>query len=249
MDIPTARKLLQVSPYATPQEIKKKYYKLALQTHPDKVSSATSTQDFQNLKDAYECLMDAPPEMNYDILMKECLGFFQHNTFLQELFNHPEKHVWTKEIGDYIALNMDDLPFPEQLRQTMIEHLNIQYLVLRPTLTELFSASFYIYKELYIPLWYHHMLYTLDNQRLVVQCIPDTDVIDDNNDIVLTITLPLEEVWRNKGLEVSIGPFKEKVPANQLLLQDYQVYRFIGHGIPKAGSTERADVVIHLYMK
>ena len=26
MDIPTARKLLQVSPYATPQEIKKKYY-------------------------------------------------------------------------------------------------------------------------------------------------------------------------------------------------------------------------------
>ena len=246
MDIPTARKLLQVSPYATPQEIKKKYYKMALQIHPDKVSS-TTTQDFQNLKDAYECLMNTPAEMNYDILMKECLGFFQHNAFLQELFNS-EKHVWTKEIGDYIALNMDDLPFPDNLRQTIIDRLNIHYLVLRPTLTELFSASFYIYKDLYIPLWYHHMLYTLDNQRLIVQCILD-DCIDDNNDIMLTITIPLEEVWRNKGVEVSIGPFKEKIPAHHLLLKDYQVYRFVGCGIPKSGSTDRADVVIHLYMK
>lgn len=62
MDIETAKDILGVeqNEEITPEKLKKKYHKLALQYHPDKNgNSAGSNEKFQLIGEAYECLTNA----------------------------------------------------------------------------------------------------------------------------------------------------------------------------------------------
>ncbi|KAJ1809660.1 hypothetical protein LPJ56_004504, partial [Coemansia sp. RSA 2599] len=58
--------LLGVSPTATAEEIRTAYMKKAVKTHPDRNSSPTATQEFQQLADAYYTLSDAERRADYD---------------------------------------------------------------------------------------------------------------------------------------------------------------------------------------
>ena len=235
-----------------PKEIKKQYYKLALQKHPDKACHPNATQDFQELKEAYECLMNAPPEIETTLLEQ----------FIQ-LFNldiDPVQVEWimksiTKELGDYIALHLEDLPISPHLYPIIMEQLNMQVLILHPTLEDLFKASLYVYtykdKPYYIPLWYHDMLIHIEDKRIVFHCIPDTSIkIDEYNHIHIVVHETIEEVWKQKCILVEIGSFKDKINASELRIQEIQEYRFIGRGIPTCGSMDHiSDIVIHVYLK
>jgi len=61
-------KLLNLSPNATPSEIRKAYYTLALLYHPDKNSSPEAEVMFKAIVQAYEVLRDAERRMQYDSL-------------------------------------------------------------------------------------------------------------------------------------------------------------------------------------
>lgn len=59
--------LLNVKPQASPAEIKKAYYKVARECHPDKnPGDAEATTRFQKLADAYQVLSDADLRTKYD---------------------------------------------------------------------------------------------------------------------------------------------------------------------------------------
>lgn len=58
--------LLNVSKTATTAEIKKAYYKLALQLHPDKNPTAEAKEKFQSVAQAYEILSDERKRAYYD---------------------------------------------------------------------------------------------------------------------------------------------------------------------------------------
>ncbi|KAJ1664403.1 hypothetical protein IW140_004100 [Coemansia sp. RSA 1813] len=58
--------ILGVSPTATPEEIRTAYMKRAVQVHPDRNPSATATQEFQALADAYYVLSDRDRRSQYD---------------------------------------------------------------------------------------------------------------------------------------------------------------------------------------
>ena len=63
--------LLEVSPEATKEEIKKAYHKKAVTCHPDKnPDNPKATQDFQTLLNAYTVLSDDNTRRAYDIKWK-----------------------------------------------------------------------------------------------------------------------------------------------------------------------------------
>ncbi|KAJ1724244.1 DnaJ-like protein [Coemansia erecta] len=62
---------LEVSPTASPSEIKKKYYVLALKYHPDKNPSAEAEEKFKQISEAYQVLSDPKMRSQYNELGAE----------------------------------------------------------------------------------------------------------------------------------------------------------------------------------
>ncbi|XP_020291940.1 dnaJ homolog subfamily C member 30-like [Pseudomyrmex gracilis] len=58
--------VLKITPRATQNEIKKAYYKLTLQYHPDKNKSDFAKEKFQDISEAYEVLGNHELRKNYD---------------------------------------------------------------------------------------------------------------------------------------------------------------------------------------
>jgi curved DNA-binding protein CbpA len=59
--------VLEISPDASPLDIKKAYRRLALQHHPDRNGgSVESTERFKEIGEAYDCLSDAVKKYDYD---------------------------------------------------------------------------------------------------------------------------------------------------------------------------------------
>lgn len=70
--MPNYYEILEVSPVATQDEIKKSFRHLALKYHPDKNrNSEESKQKFMKIVEAYEVLSDDPARRNYDISIFE----------------------------------------------------------------------------------------------------------------------------------------------------------------------------------
>jgi len=65
-------KLLQLSPNATPAEIRKNYYALALVYHPDKNDSTDAEVMFKAIVQAYDILRDPEKRKLYDSLTYSC---------------------------------------------------------------------------------------------------------------------------------------------------------------------------------
>ena len=68
---PDYYKTLEISPTATPQQIRDAYKKAALKSHPDRVAAdsperATRTRKFQKINDAYYTLSDPTRRRDYD---------------------------------------------------------------------------------------------------------------------------------------------------------------------------------------
>lgn len=71
--------ILEVSPLADEEAIKKKYKKLAFQTHPDKNSSVCAEDAFNLISDAWHVLSDTAKRMVYDQKRHKCqLGSHQN---------------------------------------------------------------------------------------------------------------------------------------------------------------------------
>jgi len=68
---------LNVSPTATPQEIKKSFRKLAMKYHPDKNKDEGAQEKFQELSEAYSILSDSEKRAEYDEL-------YMDDTFVEE---------------------------------------------------------------------------------------------------------------------------------------------------------------------
>jgi curved DNA-binding protein CbpA len=65
--VPSYYEILEVSPDATPEEIKKSFRKLALKYHPDRnKNSDESKQKFMRLVEAYEVLSNEHSRKKYD---------------------------------------------------------------------------------------------------------------------------------------------------------------------------------------
>jgi curved DNA-binding protein CbpA len=96
--------ILGVHTYASIQEIKSAYRKLAIRLHPDKNNGDKFFEErFKDIKEAYETLSDNPGKSDYDIKLRLYSGGFNHD----ELKKY--KEILKKKYKDELKKREEDI--------------------------------------------------------------------------------------------------------------------------------------------
>ena len=103
---------LGLTKVATPKEIKKAYYKLSFEHHPDKGGDSTL---FAKMTEAYDVLMDNTTKNEYDRKSKWGLNYDESLELLDFEFNNSAKAYNEKEYEDFkkkavlnVVIHIDD---------------------------------------------------------------------------------------------------------------------------------------------
>ena len=237
--------------------LKKKYYKLALQYHPDKhQNSQESTEYFQKITEAYELLKT---EIS-DNIQEEKEDIYTYSSFLQLFLN---KTPFLSSIIHYILKNYENITiqifegidkntainvYNFLLKHKLILHISDELIdnvkniildkykdiyILIPSLQELFGERIFKLniqeKIYYVPLWHSELEF---EENIIVKCIPtlpENIVIDENNNIIFHLIINI-----NKLFDISHIPIINNIelPLHELKIKKKQYYTFRGKGIP-----------------
>jgi curved DNA-binding protein CbpA len=80
--------VLNINKNASQDEIKKAYYKLALQYHPDKNKDKSAENKFKEIGEAYEVLSDENKRRNYDNNNLNLNSFINPHDIFNQVFKH-----------------------------------------------------------------------------------------------------------------------------------------------------------------
>lgn len=99
--------ILEVSPEASPDQIKKAYYRMALRYHPDKSTAPDAERKFKEVGEAYQVLSDSDLRARYDQLGMEGAqpegGFRDPKDYFRNLFGG---EPWVDIIGEISLATM-----------------------------------------------------------------------------------------------------------------------------------------------
>jgi hypothetical protein len=247
--------------------LKKKYYKLALQYHPDKhQNSQESTEYFQKITEAYELLKT---EIS-DNIQEEKEDIYTYSSFLQLFLN---KTPFLSSIIHYILKNYENITiqifegidkntainvYNFLLKHKLILHISDELIdnvkniildkykdiyILIPSLQELFGERIFKLniqeKIYYVPLWHSELEI---EENIIVKCIPslpENIVIDENNNIIFHLTININNLFDISHISI-INDLK--LPLHELKLKKKQYYTFRGKGIPRIKEDEILNV-------
>lgn len=110
-------KILELEPNCSISDIKKNYYRLAKQYHPDKNKLPEATKKFQEINYAYNILIDDNNRQQYNKMNSKD----DFHSFLEKIFNG-KKVNWTNEFKNFgININVNKL---NESLNTFLEKLN-----------------------------------------------------------------------------------------------------------------------------
>jgi len=112
--LPDYYSLLQVSPTAKTQEIKKNFRKLAMKYHPDKNKDEKAQEIFQELSEAYSILSDSEKRKDYDEL-------FLDEEELAEQYSDQSHPPQTPSSDDDTTAKSPDQDFAEEKTEETTE--------------------------------------------------------------------------------------------------------------------------------
>ena len=251
------------------ENLKKKYYKLALQYHPDKhQNSQESTEYFQKITEAYELLKI---EIS-DNIQEEKEDIYTYSSFLQLFLN---KTPFLSSIIDYILKNYENITihifegidkntainvYNFLLKHKLILHISdelidnvkniildkykdIQIYILNPSLQELFGERIFKLniqeKIYYVPLWHSELEF---EENIIVKCIPtlpENIVIDENNNIIFHLIININNLFNISHIPIINNI---ELPLHELKIKKKQYYTFRGKGIPRIKEDEIYNV-------
>jgi len=122
------------------------------------------------------------------------------------------------------------------------ENEKIQYnnIILHPILEDLFQNNIYKLREygeiILIPLWHQELLYEISGNELLVECypiLPDNIMIDDNNDIYISLKYGIMELWFLDKIDVEIGGRNFIIEKDSLKFLEKQQIVFKEQGISR----------------
>jgi len=187
----------------TKEELKKKYYKLCLQYHPDKNKDENSKEQFQDIGLAYELLSSSnekePLKENYeDILILFVKNIFKdkYKDIFVSIISLLKKKYDLDSISMIEKLDKEDLM---NLYSFLLKYKNILFLspdilesiqklikekyqndmiiTLNPSIDDILNNNVYKLvieeKTYFVPLWIPEVVFILDEKELIVKCIPD----------------------------------------------------------------------------
>ena len=203
MNAERAYTILDASPGLTPSQLKKKYYKKALQCHPDKQGDP---EEFRQVQEAYEYLSH------------------QKDPVIPSLFESSYLSMDASTLLSLYVLLMEFKEFVPPIVISEIEKRMPPILVIHPTLADLVHQHVYLYthgdKRYSIPMWHHELIY----DEFIVLCRPEVD-LDEHNNLTYEVRAKVQDVFQS-GLHVE--ELQVHVEAKELHLVPFQVLEVQG---------------------
>ena len=203
MNAERAYTILDASPGLTPSQLKKKYYKKALQCHPDKQGDP---EEFRQVQEAYEYLSQ------------------QKDPVIPSLFESSYLSMDASTLLSLYVLLMEFKEFVPPIVLSEIEKRMPPILVIHPTLADLVHQHVYLYthgdKRYSIPMWHHELIY----DEFIVLCRPEVD-LDEHNNLTYEVHAKVQDVFQS-GLHVE--ELQVRVESKELHLVPFQVLEVQG---------------------
>tara|TARA_Y100000817_G_scaffold296826_1_gene272670 strand:+ start:276 stop:1103 length:828 start_codon:yes stop_codon:yes gene_type:complete len=258
MDYKKHLEILGLSQPFTQQQLKKAYYKKALQYHPDK--NPNDGEEFKKINDAYVYLKH--DNMDVDMSFKEMIkNYIQINypswntEIVNNIIESVIKKVETKtydvfenmskkralEIYNLLSCMNIGKDVTNKLEQIIKEKI-AKIIILKPTMENLLNDE--IYKlELdgdffYIPLWHREICLDGSGGEFIVKCIPCEDKIDSENNIHITANGNINEILKNGFFEFSITNKTYQVSAEKIMILKKQTIVLYKKGISLANPND-----------
>jgi hypothetical protein len=135
----------------------------------------------------------------------------------------------------------------------------IKYIVIKPTLDDLFGQMVYKHVEneqtYMIPLWHHELVYDNNGSELYFQCIPQLPInmaMDEYNHLWISVEIALNEIWKMSAIKIPLGKNTFYIARDTIKMKEKQLLEFIGCGIPAIDTqniynvTKRSNIYIRL---
>jgi hypothetical protein len=223
--------ILNIKPGITPSQLKKQYYKKALQCHPDKQGDP---EEFRQVQEAYEYLSQ------------------QTDPILPSLFQSSIDYVLsTMDASMLLSLYVLLMDLKEMIPPIVlieIEKRMPPLLVIHPTLSDLVHQNVYLYthgdKRYSIPMWHHELVY----DDFIVLCRPEVE-LDEENNLTYIVHGKVQDVFEH-GLWIE--ELNIQVSGEKLYLVPFQIYEVKGT-IPRIQediySVEETGLfILHIYL-
>jgi hypothetical protein len=257
MNIARAREIFGDIPN---DQLKKKYYKLALINHPDKNGNTIEAkQKFQEINDAYELLKTNTPDDLSSFVSCFADSFYKYiPDSLEEIPKDLCVHIY-----EFLYKNKEMMHFPdeflEKVKQVIVKkYENDDFILLHPTIDDLLDHNLFKLEVddayYYVPLWQNEHVFDKKNKvgEIVVKCIPILkDLrIDDDNNIYTEITVPFTSVLLNENIQCQIGKKVFEISCEKLQIKKLQVFKLTQMGISKnqtITSDNKSDIYITIH--
>jgi DnaJ-class molecular chaperone len=136
---------------------------------------------------------------------------------------------------------------------------NDECIILNPQLDDLFENNLYklnVGEYSYaVPLWHHELIYDNSGRDLYVKCLPvlpNNISIDNKNNIYISETFTITDVWTKGKIEIKIGSRLFSIELERLKMAKTQTIVLEKMGVSRINTgdvydiTKRADIVIQL---
>jgi DnaJ-class molecular chaperone len=150
--------------------------------------------------------------------------------------------------------------FFDKLEEIVKEKIsNDECIILNPLLEDLFDNNLFKLKigdySYAVPLWHHELIYDNSGRDIYVKCIPvlkDNITIDNKNNIIISQTFDITDIWNKEKLEIEIGSKIFAIEIENLKMTKQQCIVLEKKGISKINTSDiydiskRADILINI---
>ncbi|KAI4837749.1 DnaJ protein [Plasmodium brasilianum] len=146
-------KILNVPTNATQNEIKRQYYKLAKEFHPDKCSDLKAKEQFQKIGEAYQVLGDIERRRRYDKEGKTVLNnmqFIDSTFFFTLLFGSEKLDPYIGKLRMVMYVEYEQLYRDEDVQRIIVKEQNKREVQLALNLREIINNYIHGDKDEYI---------------------------------------------------------------------------------------------------
>ncbi|EUD68357.1 hypothetical protein C922_01377 [Plasmodium inui San Antonio 1] len=146
-------KILQVPTNASQNEIKRQYYKLAKEYHPDKCSDSKAKEQFQKIGEAYQVLGDIERRRRYDKEGKNAINsmqFIDSTFFFTLLFGSEKLDPYIGKLRMVMYVEYEQIYKDEDVQRIIVKEQNKREVQLALHLREILNNYIHGNKEEYI---------------------------------------------------------------------------------------------------
>ncbi|KJP87506.1 hypothetical protein AK88_02810 [Plasmodium fragile] len=146
-------KILQVPTNASQNEIKRQYYKLAKEYHPDKCSDSKAKEQFQKIGEAYQVLGDIERRRRYDKEGKNAINsmqFIDSTFFFTLLFGSEKLDPYIGKLRMVMYVEYEQIYKDEDVQRIIVKEQNKREVQLALHLREILNNYINGNKEEYI---------------------------------------------------------------------------------------------------